>query len=287
MGAREPGSARAAMSIAVKDAFGQPFALAAPARRIVSLIPSVTEILFSLEAGDRVAGVTKFCSEPADGVKTKAKVGGPKNPRRDIILGLATDLVVASVEENHRADVEALRAAGVPVFVTFPRTVREGIQLIRDLGVLAGNPERAEFIATSCEEAVAAVERVNGGQARVRVFCPIWRRPYMTINADTYVDSVLRTCGGENIFRDRPERYPTVSLTEVAALRPDIVLLPDEPFPFGRNHLEDFRGLPDVPAICTGHLRFVDGKILSWYGPRIAQSLRTLAGVLRERGTEG
>jgi ABC-type Fe3+-hydroxamate transport system substrate-binding protein len=275
------------MSIAVKDAFGQPFALAAPARRIVSLIPSVTEILFSLEAGDRVVGVTKFCTDPAGGVKTKEKVGGPKNPHRDVILSLAPDLVVANIEENHKNDVEALQAARVPVFVTFPRTVPEGIQLIRDLGVLAGNPERAESIATSCEEAVAAVERADRGQKRVRVFCPIWRRPYMTINAETYVDSVLRTCGGENIFRDRPERYPTVSLAEMAALRPDVVLLPDEPFPFGRNHLEDFRDLVDVPAIAAGHLYFVDGKILSWYGPRIAQSLRTLAGILRERGAEG
>lgn len=277
------------MSITVTDALGERFDLEAPARRIVSLIPSITEILFSLGAGDQVVGVTKFCTQPADGIARKAKVGGPKNPRRDAILGLMPDLVVANVEENHRTDVEAMRAAGVPVFVTYPRTVRDGIQLIRNLGALVGKLSSAEAIAASCEEALAEIEQPNVRRERVRVFCPIWRRPYMTINADTYMDSMLWTCGGENIFRDRPERYPTVDLAEMAALRPDMMLLPDEPFPFGRKHLEDFRGLADVPAVRAGHLHFVDGKILSWYGPRIAESLQALrkifhAGSGRRRG---
>jgi ABC-type Fe3+-hydroxamate transport system substrate-binding protein len=280
------GSVGLGMSVGVRDAFGKPFALEAPARRIVSLIPSITEILFSLGAGDQVVGVTKFCTEPPEGIARKAKVGGPKNPRRDLILGLMPELVVANVEENHRSDVEAIRAAGVPVFVTYPRTVRDGIQLTRDLGALVGKTSSAEAIATSCEEALAAIEPRNAGRERVRVFCPIWRRPYMTINADTYMDSMLWTCGGENIFRDQPARYPTVDLAQMAALRPDMVLLPDEPYPFGRKHLEEFRDLADVPAVRAGRLHLLDGKILSWYGPRIAESLQTLTEILHA-GSEG
>jgi ABC-type Fe3+-hydroxamate transport system substrate-binding protein len=270
------------MSIGVLDAVGGRFELEAPARRIVSLIPSITEILFSLGVGDQIVGVTKFCTEPADGIARKVKVGGPKNPRRDTILDLMPDLAVANVEENHKEDVDALRAAGIPVFVTFPRTVREGIQLIRDLGALVGAPSSAEAIAASCEMVLDEIEQGNNRRERVRVFCPIWRRPYMTINADTFVDSMLWTCGGENIFRDCPERYPMVNLTKMAALRPDVVLLPDEPFPFEQRHLEDFRDLTDLPALRAGRLHLLDGKILSWYGPRIAGSLQTLTAILHD-----
>src|SRR3989338_2121458 len=115
------------MSIAVTDAFGRPFELGEPARRIISLIPSITEIFFSLGVGDRVVGVTKFCTQPPDGVKSKPKVGGQKNPRVDAIIDLKPDLVVANVEENRKEDVEAMSTAGLRVLVTYPRTVREGI----------------------------------------------------------------------------------------------------------------------------------------------------------------
>ncbi|MBI2458595.1 MAG: cobalamin-binding protein [candidate division NC10 bacterium] len=268
------------MSIAVTDAFGKPFELGEPARRIISLIPSITEIFFSLGVGDRVVGVTKFCTQPPDGVKSKPRVGGQKNPRVDAIFDLKPDLVVANVEENRKEDVEAMWAAGLKILVTYPRTVRQGIQLVRDLGVLTGESSRAEGIAAECEAALGKVERATAGRARVRVFCPIWRKPYMTINGDTYVDDVLRTCGGENVFHDHPKRYPTVTLPEMAALRPEVVLLPDEPYPFGQKHLTDFQAFSDVPAVRTGRFRLVDGKVLCWYGPRIAESLRTLGKIL-------
>ncbi len=268
------------MSLTVRDAFGKRFELAEPARRIVSLIPSISETFFSLGVGDRVVGVTKFCTEPADGVRGLPKVGGQKNPRVDAIVALKPDLVVANVEENRKEDVEAMWAAGLSVLITYPRTVREGIQLIRDLGVLTGECDRADAIAATCEVALAEVERIVTAQSAVRAFCPIWRTPYMTINGDTYVDDMLHTCGSENIFRDRPQRYPTVTLQEMAALRPEVVLLPDEPYPFGERHLDDFRAFPDVPAIRAGRLCLMDGKVLSWYGPRIAASLRTLGVTL-------
>jgi ABC-type Fe3+-hydroxamate transport system substrate-binding protein len=271
------------MGVKVQDAFGRPFGLEGPARRIVSLIPSITETLFSLGAGDRVVGVSKFCTEPPEKIEAKTKVGGQKNPRLDAIVALKPDLVIANVEENHKADVEAMWAAGLKVLVTYPRTVKEGIQLVRELGVLTATSDRAEEIATACEAAMAEVERAVAGRARVRVFCPIWRGPYMTVNHDTYVNDVLHTCGGENIFRDRPERYPTVALAEMAELKPEMILLANEPFPFGEKHLEDFRAFPDVPAVRDGRLHLLDGKILSWYGPRIAGSLRSLRRLLWSR----
>jgi ABC-type Fe3+-hydroxamate transport system substrate-binding protein len=268
------------MKVAVQDAFGLLFESREPARRIVSLIPSITEILFRLGAGDRVVGVTKFCTEPPDGVGAKPKVGGQKNPRLEAILALKPDLVIANVEENRKEHVEAMRAAGLRVLVTYPRTVEEGIQLIRDLGVLTRCADRAEAMARRCDAARVEVNARIEGRPPIRVFCPIWRRPYMTINGDTFVDAMLRACGGMNVFRDRSERYPTVTLAEMAALKPEVILLPDEPFPFAEKHKEDFHGLADVPAIRSGRLMLLDGKRLCWYGPRIADSLLALESLL-------
>jgi len=268
------------MQITVQDAFGKPFEMAEPARRIVSLIPSITEIFFTLGVGDRVVGVTKFCTEPPEGVAGKPKVGGQKNPRLDAIIDLKPDLVVANVEENRKEHVEALQAAGLPVLVTYPRTVREGIRLIRDLSVVTDTVAQAEAIAGRCEAALAEAGEATVGRAPVRVFCPIWRNPYMTINHDTFIHDMLRVCGGGNVFRDHSQRYPKVTLSEMAALKPEVVLLPDEPFPFGERHLEDFSPWKEVPAIRAGRLHLLDGKVLSWYGPRIAESLRTLFKLL-------
>jgi len=269
------------MSIAVNDAFDRPFELDEPARRIVCLIPSISETLFWIGAGDQVAGVSDFCCQPPDDVAAKPKVGGQKNPRLAAILALKPDLVIANVEENHKRHVEGMWAAGLKVFVTYPRTVEEGIQLIRDLGVLTGAQGRAEKLALGCEEARAQIEAATVRRAPIRVFSPIWRNPYMTVNRDTYIHDMLHTCGAENIFQDREERYPKVTLNEMADRRPDIILLGDEPFPFAERHLEDFRVFSQVPAVRTGRLHLLDGKILSWYGPRIAESLRSLVSILQ------
>ncbi len=103
----------------------------------------------------------------------------------------------------------------------------------------------------------------------------------MTINADTYMSNMLQTCGGENIFRDRPKRYPVVTLEEIAARQPEVILLPDEPFPFRERHRDEFSECNDIPAVRANRLHLLDGKILSWYGPRIAGSLRALTQILQ------
>ncbi len=265
---------------AVRDAFGQTFEMAEPAQRIISLIPSITEIFFTLGVGDRVVGVTKFCTEPPEGVAGKSKVGGQKNPRVDAIIDLKPDLVVANVEENRKEHVEAMRATGLKVLLTYPRTVCEGIQLIRDLGVLTETVLQAEAMASRCENALAEIECATTGRTPARVFCPIWRNPYMTINRDTFVNDMLRVSGGENIFLNHSKRYPTVTLGEVAARNPEVILLPDEPFPFGEKHLAEFRALGEIPAVRAGRLHLLDGKVLSWYGPRISESLHTLIRLL-------
>jgi ABC-type Fe3+-hydroxamate transport system substrate-binding protein len=247
-----------------------------PARRIVSLIPSITEILFAIGAGDRVVGCTIYCTEPPEGVATKTRVGGEKNPRLEVIRELDPDLVIANVEENVREHVDTLRAWGIPVHVTYPRTVADGIRLVGELGELLEVGERARGIEA---ELRARYEQVRAATARRRprrVFCPIWRRPYMTINRDTYVHDVLAVAGGANVFGDEPRRYPEIALGQMAAADPEVILLPDEPYRFRRAHVADFDPFPDLPAVRDGRIHLVDGKLLSWYGPRIGEALRVL-----------
>ncbi|HEY7869014.1 MAG TPA: cobalamin-binding protein [Methylomirabilota bacterium] len=250
------------------------------ARRIVSLIPSITEILFAIGAGERVVGCTIYCTEPAEGVATKTRVGGEKNPKLELIRDLGADLVIANVEENVREHVETLRAWGIAVHVTYPRTVAEGIRLVGELGELLEAGSRAREIETALRARHDEVRAAAAGRRPRRVFCPIWRRPYMTINRDTYVHDMLAVAGGENVFASAAKRYPEVTLEEVAAAAPEVVLLPDEPYRFRAVHRGDFAAYPGMPAVRDGRLPLVDGKLLSWYGPRIAEALRVLPPLL-------
>jgi ABC-type Fe3+-hydroxamate transport system substrate-binding protein len=267
------------------DASGVAVELPRPPRRIVSLIPSTTEILCALGLGDALVGVTVYCVEPRDVVRGKTRIGGEKDPDLARIRALEPDLVVANVEENRREDIDQLRAWSIPVWVTYPRTVVAGIRLIGELGEVTGAGTRAREMLRDLEPLYARVERATADRSPVAVFYPIWRGPYMTINGDTYIHDMLRVCGGRNIFADRPERYPTVTLDDVAARRPEVILLPDEPFRFRRAHLADFAAYAEVPAVRDGRIHLVDGKPFSWHGPRIAEALRTLPGLIEGSAT--
>ena len=258
------------------DATGAAVVLPAPPQRIVSLIPSITETLFALGAGPAVTGCTVYCTEPAEGVADKTRVGGEKNPKLDVIRELGADLVVANVEENLREHVETLRGWGIPVYVTYPRTVAQGIRLVSELGEVVGLAERGREMAAVLEAALADVGRGHAGKRARRVFYPIWRQPWMTVNRDTYAHDMLAVCGGDNVFGHAATRYPEVTLPDVARAAPEIILLPDEPYRFRRAHLADFDAHPDVPAVRDRRIHLVDGKLATWYGPRIAEALRIL-----------
>jgi ABC-type Fe3+-hydroxamate transport system substrate-binding protein len=262
------------------DALGREVTVPRPPQRVVSLIPSVTEICFALGAGDRLIAVTRFCSEPPAGVAGKVRVGGEKDPDLGLIRRLEPDLVIANVEENRKPDVEALAASGIPVYVIYPRTVGEGAGLLRDLGELLGAPAAGEALAARVEAALEEVQALRVGQVPIRVFCPIWKNPWMACNRDTFVHDVLVTCGAENITAQRPERYPRVTLEEVAAAAPDVILLPDEPFRFGPKHIPLFHAFPAMPAVRDGRVYCIDGKWISWYGPRMAESLPALTRLI-------
>jgi len=203
-------------------------------------------------------------------------VGGEKNPKLEVIRDLAPDLVIVNVEENVRAHVDTLRAWGIPVHVTYPRTVAAGIELVGELGALLDTGPRAREMEAALRARYHEVRATAARRPAQPVFCPIWRRPYMTINRDTYIHDMLAVVGGKNVFADDPKRYPEVTLEQVAATDVEVILLPDEPYRFRQVHRADFAAYADLPAVRDGRIHLVDGKLLSWYGPRIAEALRVL-----------
>ncbi len=263
------------------DDLGESLRLEQSARRVVSLVPSITETLFAFGAGSHIAGITDFCIHPRDEVQAKPRVGGTKNIAVDKVLALHPDLVIANAEENRKHQIERLRAAGVKVFVTFPRTIDQCLKMMSDVAALIGADEAARRITRAIAEAREEA-RSSALKPPPRVFCPIWKDPYMSINRDTFVDSVLREAGGTNIFADSQDRYPQVTLAEVARRKPDIVILPTEPYHFTEEDIGDFRGLGEtVPAARWHRIHIVEGELLSWYGPRVPRALKVLSALFR------
>ena len=248
-------------------------------RRIVSLVPSLTEALFALGLGECVVGVTDWCVHPADAVASVPKLGGTKNPNLSAIVALRPELVIANQEENRRRDVERLREAGIAVWVTYPRTVREAAVLLREIASLGATAEALRKVVEPVEAALDAALAARDGPAQ-RVFCPIWRDPWMSVGPDTYAHDLLTLCGGENIFAGhKGRRYPRVRLSEVAAAAPEVVLLPDEPYAFGPVDAAEMARL-DIPAAHEGRIHLIDGTWVSWYGPRIRGALEGLRVLL-------
>lgn len=257
------------------DDLGRCVALARRPEKIVSLVPSITETLWAFGAGPRIAGVTRYCIDPPE-ARRAPRVGGTKNPDCDAILALEPDLVLMSEEENRLEDFRRLEGSGVAVFVSMPRRVEDVVGWALRLGELVECADAARRLDVEIREAADEVRAgVVAAGPPALVFCPIWKKPWMTFNADTYASSVLDVCGGRNVFADAAIRYPKVELEEARRRRPELVLLPDEPYPFGARDLADVAPLlaPGGPARRAG---IVDGQALSWYGARTPRGLRVM-----------
>jgi ABC-type Fe3+-hydroxamate transport system substrate-binding protein len=262
------------------DALYRPIEIKQAPQRIVSLVPSITEALFTFGLGDAVVGVTRFCAEPASGVAGKQKVGGTKTLDVSQVRQLEPDLVIANVEENRAEDVRQLIAAGLNVMVTFPRTVSGGIEMMRQIAQMTDSMGAAQPIIDEASAALAEAKARNETRRLLRVFCPIWRNPWMSVGPDTYIHDFLHVCGGLNIFSRRHERYPITDINEIARRNPQVILLPDEPYKFASKHVVDLAQYPFLSAVRDGRVHLLEGKHLCWYGPRIAGSLRYVQGLL-------
>jgi ABC-type hemin transport system substrate-binding protein len=234
--------------------------------RVVSLVPSLTEAVAVTLPGV-LTGATDWCSHPADLDVTR--VGGTKNPKTDRILALAPDLVIANEEENRAPDLDALRAAGVEVLVTEVRDVPQAFRELDRVLTACGARARPRWL----DEAEAAWASPPLPQRRVTAVVPVWRRPWMVLGRDTFAGDVLARLGVDHAYAHHADRYPRIPLDELVAARPDLVVLPDEPYRFTADDgPEAFPGLP-----CA----LVSGRHLTWYGPSLAEAPAVLGAALR------
>jgi ABC-type Fe3+-hydroxamate transport system substrate-binding protein len=241
----------------------------------VSLVPSQTETLFALGAGERVVGVTEYCVHPAEELAGVARVGGTKTPDLERIGALRPDLVLANREENRRLDVERLERAGLRVFVTYARSVDDAVAEIALLGQLTARIAEAARVCVEIARARAALPE----RAPVRVVALIWKHPYMAVGPDCFASDLLRVCGGHNAVPAGRRRYPQLDARALAALAPEVILLPTEPYAFGAEDIPELLAL-DCPAARSRRVHVVEGELLTWYGPRIARAIETFGALL-------
>ncbi|MFF4874505.1 helical backbone metal receptor [Micromonospora sp. NPDC000668] len=233
--------------------------------RVVSLVPSLTEAV-ALTLPGVLVGATDWCSHPA-GLDV-ARVGGSKYPDLDRVRALRPDLVLLNVEENRRVDAEALRAAGVPVRVTYPRTVSGALTELAELLAELGAPAEPTWLRAA-RRAWADPPRLAPPR---RAVVPVWRRPWVVLADDTFASDVLRRLGVVNAYDQQPERYPRPSLAELRERKPELVVLPDEPYRFTADDGPD--AFPGVPCA------LLSGRHLTWYGPSLAEAPTLLADQL-------
>lgn len=229
-------------------------------KRIISVVPSQTELLFYLGLDAKIIGITKFCIHPTDKFKSITKVGGTKQLNIGQIKELKPDLIIANKEENEQSQIEELMHI-CPVWISDISNLDEALDMIAKVGALVGRKNRAEILAKDITQLFV---QFTTPMLNLRVVYFIWRKPYMVAGKQTYIDSLLQKCGLSNAFDNK--RYPEIGEAMLLAVNPDVVLLSSEPYPFAQKHIEEFKLLlPNAKVI------LVDGEMFSWYGSRLLQ----------------
>lgn len=233
-----------------------------PPRRIISLVPSQTELLHYLGLEAEVVGITKFCVHPPDWFQTKPRVGGTKTLNFEKIEALKPDLIIGNKEENERAQIEQLSKRW-PVWMSDINSLDDAKYMIEDVGALVGKEAEARQLLFEIEEAEEA-SIIHHIRHRAAYF--IWRKPYMVAGGGTFINDMLWEAGFDNVFKNQL-RYPEITLDDLITANPEVILLSSEPYPFAEKHLQSFQ------EVCPGaHIRVVDGEMFSWYGPRIVSA---------------
>lgn len=245
----------------VVDQIGRRLNMVYRPKTIVSLVPSVTELLFDLGLENRITAITDYCIHPAKGVMHKIKIGGPKNIDISKILSLNPDLIIASKEENVKEQVEIL-IKNCNVYVSDVRSLKNAHNLIADIGALTGSTQKSEILNKQIEAGFKDLK--ESIKIKSRVVYLIWDHPLMTISSDTFINDMLRMGGFENVFAHKPSRYPIISKQEIHDQNPDYIFLSTEPYLFTNKHINSFSAaFPDCKML------LVDGEMFSWYGSHL------------------
>jgi ABC-type Fe3+-hydroxamate transport system substrate-binding protein len=249
------------------DMMGNKLEIHFPPKRIVSLVPSQTELLFDLGLEEEVIGITKFCVHPQQWWRNKLRVGGTKKLHIDKILALNPDLIIANKEENTQTEIEFL-ATKFPVWVSDIGNIAQAMEMIRTVGDLVNKSAEASVLLQEIKSGFDALRPINQPK-RIAYF--IWKDPWMTIGHDTFIHSMINHIGWKNVYATQT-RYPETTLEVLRQLAPEIVLLSSEPYPFKEKHIAELQAiLPD------SRIQLVDGEMFSWYGSRMKLACGYLA----------
>jgi ABC-type Fe3+-hydroxamate transport system substrate-binding protein len=235
--------------------------------RIISLVPSITELLFTLGLSDQVVGITKFCVHPHEWFKSKKRIGGTKSIHVDQIRALAPTLVIANKEENIKEQIEALEAF-TKVHITDVSNFEDALKMIQDIGSLTYTEAKATEIITTIKDRFAELNQLLAIQQLQSIPCTylIWQDPYMTIGGDTYINDLIKKIGFTNVFANTT-RYPSIDLTAIEQSNCSVIFLSSEPYPFKQMHIDLLQKYFPTKLIIL-----VDGEMFSWYGSRLLEA---------------
>jgi iron complex transport system substrate-binding protein len=271
-----------AHALALRDMLGREVVLPGPPARIVSLVPSVTEVVFALGGEDRLVGVTDYCDFPP-AARAKPSVGGMVNPSLETIVALRPDLVVATDEGNREETLQLVRSVGIPVYVVHATRIAEMVDMVERVGALVERQAAVPALIHDVERRIAAVRQAVAQRPRRRVLYVLWPEPLIVPGRASIITELIELAGGESISARHGESYPRFSLEAAVAREPEVIILADHSrggSTAGRPSPEKWQRLTSVPAIQAGRLHSVDLSVLHRYGPRVAEGLETLARLI-------
>lgn len=274
------------MAILITDKLNNSVNLSFSPIRIVSLVPSQTELLYSLGLDEEVVGITKFCVHPEEWFRSKQRVGGTKTVKTDVVKTLQPDLIIANKEENVKEQIDELRQVA-PVWVSDINTLEDALDMITSIGRLVDTQDRANELARQIQEAFSQIVPVNEKMLAAYL---VWKDPYMAAGGDTFIHDMLSRCGLTNIFQDI-NRYPEVTITKISTsnntglitnplsslMNCQLLLLSSEPYPFKKQHLDELQILLPFTKIIL-----VDGEMFSWYGSRLLYSAQYFKNLIQQ-----
>jgi ABC-type Fe3+-hydroxamate transport system substrate-binding protein len=231
-------------------------------KKIISLVPSQTELLYHLGLNEEVIGITKFCVHPNEWFKSKTRIGGTKQLHIDKIKELQPDLIIANKEENVQEQIEEL-SKYFPVWISDVNNLKDAIEMINAVGEMTKKYEVAKSIVNSINKSFSPLQTRN---LKLQTCYLIWQKPYMTIGGDTFISNMMQYAGFENIFAAKT-RYPEVTIEDLHIADCRLLLLSSEPFPFTKKHIDDLQ-----PFLPQTKIVLVDGEMFSWYGSRLIKA---------------
>lgn len=258
--------------IEIIDQTGVNLMLNQPAHKIVSLVPSVTELLFHLQLEEEVKGITLFCSHPLHWKNHKVRIGGTKKIKHDLIDSLQPDLILANKEENTREDVLKLREK-YSVYTSDIKHLNDALIMIEQTGILTGRVKQSRELNFYIRKKFEKINEIIAGKPLMRALYLIWKNPFMTIGCDTFIHHMMKRAGFKNIF-SHLTRYPEISEQQIKESGAEVVLLSSEPFPFKQKHVNEIKKINPLAKVLL-----VDGTFFSWYGSRLKEAPDYLSGL--------